>query len=110
MSYTTKEEDEQVLSMLQAIKDGKWKALNERWKAFEENIDVFLNFQKKTLALPNKALRRIKKDQDKTMISLRTNSTSLDRIKMFAKQEKVPYHTFLNACIDEIAEGLPVSE
>ena len=61
-------------------------------------------------SLAKSVLESIKKDSEKTSVSLRINSHSLDVIKKFSKKSGVWYQTFLLKYIDQIADEIETSE
>lgn len=50
-------------------------------------------------------LNRIEKSKT-TTVSLRPKIETLEKIKVFAKSQGIPYQTFINAYLDELADSL----
>lgn len=42
----------------------------------------------------------------KTIISLRSNTTSLETIKQFAREQGIPYQTLINNSLDQMADTI----
>ena len=61
-------------------------------------------------SLAKSVLESIRKDSERTSVSLRINSHSLDVIKKFSKKSGVGYQTFLLKYIDQIADEIEISE
>ncbi len=92
----TDTENKTIDSIMSAIANGKGKALNQQGKILQKNIQA------------SHIVKKIKSNE-KIAISLRSNKKSIAIIKDYAKKQGIPYQSFINAYIDEIAEQIAVA-
>ncbi len=90
---TTRTEEETVNAILTAIAEGRGQPLNEQGKNLQRNIRA------------SDIVKKIR-DNEKIAISLRSNKRSIAVIKDYAKKQGIPYQSFINAYLDEIADSI----